>query len=369
MSITNSISTSQHTTPEELSYEQEAVNWDKNIKYGKSRLKSIYTEWAFEVARRFSVEGTPQSLVCAHIKGRLRLNLCSEGTIGYVAECLGPGFKDPKHDGSDNRSYEKHGNPCLVYEDEDNKAMSLHYKTDYETLSLAEMQETIPRAIDLKKAKIKELRESITNAREVAQEHHVSIPEVDKISAPEPPEYFHGQSELYFSIEGAEEELTKVLNQMRDLKDRVYKFKPTKEVAKECADKLEQWKQAGFYKMRQVNMIFIKATQDILTPYTDLKWALNVSGWLEMADDINEKYGNKGAGTKHAIPTGEYVLKKYKDGTVDLVALDRFMSREQSGDKTRQQVVKIALTNVRHNELEQSFDTWCKKTHLMVEVP
>lgn len=370
MSTTTSKISTNITTPEELSYEQEAVNWDKNIKYGKSRLESIYKEWAFAVARRFSVEGTPQTLVCAHIKRRLKLNNCSDGAIDYVAECLGPGFKDSKYDGSGNRSYnKKDGNPSLVYEDEDQKAISLHYKSDFEELSLAEMQETIPRAIDLKKAKIKELRESIVNAREVAIENNISIPEVDKVSAPEPPEYFHGQSELYYSLEGVEEEQQKIVNQVRDAKERVFKFKPTKEVAEECSRKMEEWKRSGFYKHRLANMIFIKATQDILTPYTDLKWANNLTGWLKMTNDINEQYGNKGCGTKHAIPTGEFVLKKYKDGHTDLIGLKRETTREQSGDKSKKQMVKIALTNVMHNQLEQSLDTWQKKTQLVVEVP
>ena len=350
----------------EINYEDEAVNWDKNMRHGRARLQQIYKEWSYEVANRFELEKKDVRGVCLHIKNRLRVRGCSEGTVDYVAECLDPGFKD------DTRvKHFEDGNPSstsTVYEDLDAKAIGIHYRSDVETMSQAELEEIIPRALSLKTASIKQTREEVATLKKIAFEHNIRIPEVEKISAPIPPEYFHGQSEFWYSIGGMKEEILKIYNQFDDLQQRVYYFKPDKELAHSCATKMDEFRKTGFYKMRFMCMLMLKNLQSILTPATDLKWANTRVGWFQMGVDVETKYGNKGCGTKHAVPTGEYVLKVYKDGHVELVGLDREFTKEQTGDKTRVQLLKMALIQAQANKCEQAVSDWMTKTELVEEV-
>ena len=351
----------------ELDYENRAVDWDKNISHGRKKLEIIYKEWSFEVAKRFESEKKDLHTVCAHMKGRLRFRGCSEGSIDYIAECLPKEFKDPRFDSSP-KNKGRDGNPSLVYEDVDELCMNIHYKSDHEKLTIAEKIEILPRAIDLKKAKIKQLREEIENHKTDCIINKIPIPETQKISAPIPPDYFHGQSEYYFAIEDTEIEVAKLLNQIKDLKQRVYYFQPEKELAAACAAKWKEFHQGKFKKLRFVNTLMLKSLETIMTPYTDLKWDDNMTNWLQTADDRNEKYGDKGCGTKHAVPTGLLILKKYKDGTTDLVELLREKTKENVGDKSKEQLIKQALVICKAHEAEQSMGDWYTKTELIEEV-
>src|SRR6185503_12660368 len=107
------------------------------------------------------------------------------------------------------------------------------------------------------------------------------------------------------------------------LKQRVFYFKPEKELADACAKKWKQFQSGRFQKIRFTNTLFAKELGAILTPYTDLKWDDNLTEWLMTANDRNETHGDKGCGTKHAVPSGIVILKKYRDGTEDYIELDR----------------------------------------------
>ena len=368
MSFSNSSIVEQFTA--ERNYEDEAVRWDSNIRYAHQRLSLIYKEWGYEVAARFNKEGRPVHEVCSHIKNRLRVRGCSEGTIDYVAQCLPAIMKDSRYDHSDKINYNRDRNLSQnqVYEDLDEVAGSLHYRYQVDTMSDATRQEVLPRSIDLKKAKIKQLREEVAMEKQECFDYDIKIPETDKVSARIPQERFHGQTELYHTAQGMREEAQKLADQWDDLAERIYFFKPTEEWAATCSQKLQQYKDTGFYRLRFINMLMYKGAEDILTPATDLKWCNLLSGWFQMGKDRLEKYGNKGCGTKHAIPTGQFVLKKYKDGHVELIGLKREYTREQVHDKSQKQLIKLALEIVLANKAEQAIADWMNNTIIVEKV-
>src|SRR6185503_21247519 len=100
------------------------------------------------------------------------------------------------------------------------------------------------------------LREEIEIHKNDCIENNIPIPETQKVSAPIPPEHFHGQSALYFALEDSEFELVKLTNMIRDLKQRVFYFKPEKELADACAKKWKQFQSGRFQKIRFTNTLF-----------------------------------------------------------------------------------------------------------------
>jgi len=325
-----------------------------------SKKKDILHTWA-DLLYYYVI---PTDSICAYIKNRLKLRGVSHSGLQYVHEVMVDDYakyKDPDYD------HTSEGKPskASIFEDFDDLAKATLSPEELDRRSPAELFEIISKEVRFYKGLKTKMTDRVELLRNVAKKHNVKISDFEKLSADIPPEYFHGQSEMYYSAEGFENEYLKMAKSWKDIKQMIYYFRPSPEVAKRSTQLYEQFKQSELSNLQAANMVLIKAYQNILTPISDAKWGTSLSGWLKIGRDQQINYGSNGAGVKNSIPTGYYVTKEYRDGRKELITYDRPWTKEQVGDNMEEKLIKLALIQVTANKIEKANMNWINNTHLV----
>ena len=315
----------------------------------------ILDEWA--AVLEYSVKITE---ISQYIKNRLRLRGASESSINYVHERLDKKYKNPED--SANASLAWKSMPWRDNSDE--IAKSTIDMDDLGEMSRAEQYELITKRFKNIKGTKKALTDEADLLEMFAKQHHIRIPELEKLPADIPPEIFHGYSEFYYDIGGFADEIEKIGKQLRDYQKMVFYYRPDPETSKKCSKLLAQYREGAWQQLRFNIILAAKAIQNMLTPITDQKWAYILSEWLQVGYDQKTAYGSHGSGSVHAVPTGEFILKTYKDGRVELIGLTREGTREQVGDKVKEDIIKMGLIAALNHPLEKMTYKWMDNTIL-----
>jgi len=316
---------------------------------------------------------SPTKSVVSYIRNRLKLRGVPRSGLEYVTEVAVDDehgnyakYKDPDYDHSD--SMKTTGKPverASIFEDFEDLAKATLSPEELDRRSQAELFEIISKEVRFYKGLKTKITDRVELLRAIAKRHNVKISDFEKLSADIPPEHFHGQSEMYYSAEGFENEYLKMAKSWKDIKQMIYYFRPSPEVAKRSTQLYEQFKQSELLNLQAANMVLIKAYQNILTPISDAKWGTSLSGWFKIGRDQQVNYGSNGAGVKNSIPTGYYVTKEYRDGRKELITYDRPWTKEQVSDNMEEKLIKLALIQTTANKIEKANMNWINNTHLV----
>jgi hypothetical protein len=350
--------------------QKERLQFEKNLEdeyvtgefTWNSKKKDIIKMWADSCSHHIR----PVNLICQHIKRKLRDRGVTEGSIAYVHESLDGDnydiYKDPRFDTSSERG----GNPRpSIFEDFDDLARDTLTPDELKQRSKAEQYEIITKEVKLIKSFKTKFSDRIKVLEDFANTEDVSIPEFETESSDIPPEKFWGQSEAYYDARGFEQEHAKLSKSWGDVAETLFHFRPTPEVAAYCSKKFKEYREKDFENFRLANMVCLKAYQNLTNPISDGKWGALLDGWLKIGYDQKVNCGSHGSGVTNAIDTGEYVLKEYKDGRKEIVGLKREFTREQVGDKTGRDLLRLARIALEKDKVQQAFTYWIKNTNLV----
>ena len=164
---------------------------------------------------------SPTKSICGYIKNRLKLRGVPRSGLEYVTEVAIDDeqgntyyakYKDPDYDHSDAKTT---GKPVVqerasIFEDFDDLAKETLAPEELDRRSQAELFEIISKEVRFYKGLKTKMTDRVELLRNVAKNHNVKISDFEKLSADIPPEHFHGQSEMYYSAEGFENEYLKM---------------------------------------------------------------------------------------------------------------------------------------------------------------
>jgi hypothetical protein len=331
-----------------------------------SKKKDIIKMWADSCSHHIR----PVNLICQHIKRKLRDRGISEGSIAYVHESLDDDnydiYKDPRYDTSEYIDMQRRGNPRpSIFEDYGELAKETLTPEELEQRSPAEQYEIITKEVKLIKSFKTKFSDRINVLENFSQTHKVKIPEFETESSDIPPEHFWGQSEAYYDARGFEQEHAKLSKSWGDVAETLFHFRPTPEVAAYCSKRFKEYKDNDFANFRLANMVLLKAYQNVTNPVSDGKWGELLDGWFKIGWDQKVNCGSHGSGVVNSIDTGEYVIKEYKDGRREVVGLKREFTREQVGDKTSRDLLKLAMVAVSKDQVQRALTHWIKNTNLV----
>jgi len=316
---------------------------------------------------------SPTKSVCSHIKKKVRTRLETEGikgsqadaAVAYIHECLTGDYakyKDPKFD----TSSERRGNPRpSIFEDFDEAARQSLTAEELNERSDAEVYEIIVKQNRLIKGYKTLMSDKLDFNKTYAKRRGIRIPEFETESSDIPPEHFWGQSSLWYDLEGFANEVGKMHKSILDVQQTVYYFRPDPQVSAYCSRKLRDFIANDWANLRLAMMVSIKAIQNILNPVSDGKWGTLLDGWVKIGWDQKVNCGSHGSGVTNSIDTGEYVIKEYRDGRKEIVGLKREFTREQVGDKTNRDLLRLARTALAKDSAQQALSYWIKNTNLV----
>jgi hypothetical protein len=327
-----------------------------------SKKQNIIRAWADRLSYS---SGLPDSTICQHIKQRLRLRGVSEGSIAYVHDCLTGDYakyKDPKFDTSD---ADRRGFPRpAIFEDFEDLAKETLSPEQLEERSTAEQYEIITKEIKLIKSVKTKMSDRVELLEDFAKSHDVRIPDFEKESSDLPPPQFWGHSKWYVTLEALENEVNKLAKSLADIKKTAFYFRPDPQVAEYCSKKMQEYDKALTNLVNAI-MVVIKGMQNVMNPVSDGKWGALLDGWLKIGWDQKVNCGSHGSGVTNSIDTGEYVIKEYRDGRTEVVGLKREFTREQVGDKTQRDLLKLAMVAVKKDQAQQALSYWIANTNLV----
>ena len=177
----------------------------------------------------------------------------------------------------------------------------------------------------------------------------------EHITAELPPRDFWGQSELYRKIGHLRSRFIKIAKDLGKIQKRVYYYRPQRKTSlKACKH------------IREFENNFLNPVEKILAPYHDLRYSCDWSDMFNIQMNVIE-YGLSGSAKKNLIPTGEFISKTYKDGSVDLVGLGREFAPSYL-KKNQYRTLKFAMQLIDTYALQRAFSPWYHTTRLVEEV-
>ena len=154
---------------------------------------------------------TPTNSICSYIKNRLRLRGLSESSINYVHIVLESKYKNEEDAANGAMALKLMPEQrSSIFEDFDDLAKATLSPEELDRRSMAELQEIVSREVRFYKGLKTKITDRVELLRVICKNHRVKIPDFEKLSADIPPEHFHGQSEMYYSAEGFENEYLKM---------------------------------------------------------------------------------------------------------------------------------------------------------------
>ena len=311
----------------------------------------------------------PPSMISSYIKNRLRMRGLSIGQLMYVSEVLPVEFKDPRFD-----TYQlRQGNPSLpkqaeIFENYDEIAtQAIDLRALDSSSSAAEQYEIITR----RKRHIKGIRQKLSDENDMltqfAIEHDISIPELQKESALEPPSEFWGDSVATESLDEIIHNVSVLLHYLQDVRQLVHKFKPSEPVAEDMRQHAIKLRDRFLVPFGKAVAFLCKGYVDIAAMPSDAKNAALSLDWMKIGIDKYVNAGSRGAGVLNAIKTGQHYFKLGKEpNTVYEIPVEREFTREQVGDKAAKILLCQARDYLATNELEQFLQVWAKNTNIEI---
>lgn len=176
----------------------------------------------------------------------------------------------------------------------------------------------------------------------------------EHISAPLPPEYFWGESELYHKIGHLRSHFIKIAKDLSKIQKRVYHFKPQKEISLRATRHLTKFENH-----------YLIPLEKILAPYHDLRYTCDWSDMLKIHINVIE-YGLSGSSTINKTSTG-LILERTdaKTGETYLVELDTKFAPSYL-KKSQYRTLKFAKELIDAHPLQKALRIWDTETELVV---